>query len=125
VTLAVSSKLSIGKEGPLAHIGANIGNMVPYFDFLGLEFMQNDFKKRELIAAGTAAGVSVAFGAPIGGALFGYEMSKSTSFWTFRLLWKVFFSCSAATFTLAMCEGIKYGDWTHFTSSSVKFGGLD
>jgi len=102
VTFAVSSKLCIGKEGPLAHIGANVGNMVPYIKFLGLEFMQNDFKKREMIAAGTAAGVSVAFGAPIGGALFGYELSKGTQFWTFRLLWKVFFACSVATFTLAI-----------------------
>ena len=39
VTLAVCSKLSIGKEGPLAHIGANVGNLVPYITWLKLDFM--------------------------------------------------------------------------------------
>ena len=36
-----------------------------------------------MIAAGAACGISVAFGAPIGGALFAYEISKPNTFWTF------------------------------------------
>lgn len=30
VVLAVAGTLAIGKEGPLAHIGANLGALIPY-----------------------------------------------------------------------------------------------
>lgn len=30
VVLAVAGTLCVGKEGPLAHIGANVGALVPY-----------------------------------------------------------------------------------------------
>jgi len=43
VTLAVLSKLSVGKEGPLCHIGAICGNFVPHLPFIDLKFAQNDF----------------------------------------------------------------------------------
>ena len=48
VILSVSGKLCVGKEGPLAHIGANIGALVPYlpkFDQY-FKFLHNDHKKR-------------------------------------------------------------------------------
>jgi H+/Cl- antiporter ClcA len=44
VVLAVSGKLCIGKEGPLAHIGGNIAALTMYMP--GFEFMQNDEMKR-------------------------------------------------------------------------------
>ena len=50
------------------------------------------------IAAGASAGVSVAFGSPIGGALFAYEMSRPNTFWRFSMIWKVFVSCAVANF---------------------------
>ena len=40
-----------------------------------------------MVAAGAGVGVSVAFGAPIGGVLFAYEVSKANTFWTFDLAW--------------------------------------
>ena len=67
VTLAVSGKLAVGKEGPLAHIGAVCGDIVLYIPGLGFEFLRNDERKRCFIAAGASAGVSCAFGAPVGG----------------------------------------------------------
>ena len=76
VTLAVTSKLSVGKEGPLVHIGACFGNLMPYIKCVDLRFLQTDSKKRELVAAGVACGVSCAFGSPIGGVLFAYETSS-------------------------------------------------
>lgn len=107
VTFAVGGKLCVGKEGPLAHIGGAIGVIVPYIPFLGLEHLRNDESKRLFIAAGASAGVSVAFGAPIGGALFVYELSRPNTFWKFGMIWKVFFTCCTAVFTMAMWTGIK------------------
>jgi len=54
------------------------------------------------MAAGSSVGVSCAFGAPIGGALFSYEISKPNTFWTFSMLWRVFFATSVGTFTLSI-----------------------
>lgn len=108
VTLAVTGKLCVGKEGPLAHIGANIGIMVLYIPGLGFEFLRNDDKKRQYIAAGASAGVSAAFGAPIGGALFCYEMSKPNTFWKFSMIWRVFFACSVGNLTLAILKALRH-----------------
>ena len=93
---AVVGNLCVGKEGPMAHIGANIGVAVAYFPLPKFEHLRNDWIKRELVAAGCSAGVSTAFGAPVGGALFAYEMSSPNTFWRFGVLWKAFFTCSLA-----------------------------
>jgi chloride channel 7 len=124
VALAVSGRLCIGKEGPLCHIGAVWGALVIYVPFIDLRHLQNDDSKRVLVAAGASAGVSVAFGAPIGGALFIYELSRPNTFWKFKMLWKVFYSCCIACFTLAIWTGLvsgKFGDWS---GASLKFGNL-
>ena len=102
VVLAVSSRLCIGKEGPLAHIGAIEASMAAYIPGLGFEILRNDQTKRLLVAAGGSAGVAAAFGAPIGGALFAYEMSKPSSFWSFQMIWKTFITCSFAVLVLAI-----------------------
>jgi chloride channel 3/4/5 len=39
---------------------------------------QNDKKMREMLSITCSAGLSVAFGAPIGGVLFSYEVRAST-----------------------------------------------
>ena len=46
VSFAVSGKLCVGKEGPLAHIGANIGLLALYIPIFNFDFLQNDEKKR-------------------------------------------------------------------------------
>ena len=48
--------------------------------------------------------MAAAFGAPIGGALFAYEMSKPTSFWTFSMLWKTFITCAFAVLLLGVLQ---------------------
>jgi chloride channel 7 len=100
--LAVVGGLCVGKEGPMAHIGANIGIAVLYLPLPKFEFFRNDVSKRHLIAAGTSAGVSAAFGSPIGGALFAYEISKPNTFWKFSVIWKVYCSCAVAVLVLAL-----------------------
>ena len=43
VVLAVSGKLCVGKEGPLAHVGAAVGANVLYLPFLkNIEHLKND-----------------------------------------------------------------------------------
>jgi len=76
VIFAIVGPLCIGKEGPLAHIGGVIAlctiHCIPIQAF---DFFKNDVSMREFFAGGVSAGVSAAFGAPIGGALFSYELS--------------------------------------------------
>jgi H+/Cl- antiporter ClcA len=124
VTFAVSAKLCVGKEGPLAHIGSIIGVGVLYLPF-GFEHLQNDEIKRVFCAAGASCGVSCAFGAPIGGALFCYELSKPNTFWKFQMIWKVFFACCLGTFTLAVLTGIQTGNYTDWSGAQIKFGVQD
>lgn len=100
VAFAATAGICAGKEGPLVHMGYIIGVMVIYLPFGFNKYFRNDTDKRLLGAIGCAAGVSAAFGAPIGGALFGYELSKPNTFWDFTLTWKVFFCCSCAVQTL-------------------------
>ena len=125
VIFAVIGGLCVGKEGPLAHIGANVGAVVPYLPIPRFEYLRNDRKKRELIAAGCSAGVSTAFGAPIGGALFAYEMSKPNTFWKFSVLWKSFFTCSIAVFSVAIYSQCMRGNATlNVKPVELKFGGV-
>jgi len=102
IIITVIGGLCVGKEGPLAHIGANVGALVPYFPLPRFDYLRNDWHKRELIAAGCSAGVATAFGAPIGGALFAYELSKPNTFWKFSVLWKSFFTCAIAVVCVAI-----------------------
>lgn len=68
--------------------------------------------------------MSAAFGAPIGGTLFAYEMSKPTVFWTFEMIWKTFVCCSVAVLVLAVLSTFASGASTDgFRGSTIKFGG--
>ena len=126
VVFAVVGGLCVGKEGPLAHIGGNIGAVTAYLPFPRFKYFQNDQHKRLLIAAGTSAGVSAAFGAPVGGTLFAFEISKPNVFWKFSVIWKVFFSCALSVFTLAIISSLMDGQAIDDVSSAVlKFGTID
>ena len=46
VVLAIAGTLCIGKEGPLAHIGANCGALVIYMGGNTFNFLKTDHKKR-------------------------------------------------------------------------------
>lgn len=123
--LAVTGGLCIGKEGPLVHIGANVGIMTCYLPFDFCKFLQNDVIKRQMMAAGASCGVAVAFGSPIGGALFSYEISKPNTFWTFSMLWRVFTATSIATFVLAILQSLGENSPLSLSDSgSLKFGSI-
>lgn len=126
MSLGVAASLAIGKEGPLAHIGAIVGHMVLYMPFTFCKYFQNEVFKREVAAAGAAAGVSAAFGAPIGGTLLVYEISRPSTYWSFGLTWKIFFSSSMATFTLNILICMLKGEDLSITNAGlIKFGEYD
>ena len=123
VSLAVAAGLCVGKEGPLAHIGAIVGHLTLYLPFSFLKKFRNETHKREIACAGAAAGVSAAFGSPIGGSLFIYEVSRPSTFWSFELTWKIFFCSSVSTFVLNILSCLKRGEDVSITNAGlIKFG---
>ncbi|XP_070197620.1 H(+)/Cl(-) exchange transporter 4-like isoform X2 [Littorina saxatilis] len=93
--LAVSAGLSLGKEGPFVHVACCCGNI---FSYLFPKYGRNEAKKREILSAASAAGVSVAFGAPIGGILFSLE--EVSYYFPLKTLWRSFFCALIAAFIL-------------------------
>jgi len=81
-------------------MGCIVGHLVAYLPFKFELYFRNDLEKRKMGAIGCAAGVSAAFGAPIGGSLFAFELSKPNTFWSYSLTWKVFFASSISVFFL-------------------------
>lgn len=100
-----ASSLALGPEGPMIHLGALVGSSLGplksktlgLYSKVGWKF-GNDTDKRDFISSGAAAGISAAFGAPIGGTLFALE--EATSFWSRQLGWRTFFCCMCSAFTV-------------------------
>ncbi|KAI6091979.1 chloride channel [Hypoxylon rubiginosum] len=93
--LSVASGLSLGKEGPYVHIATCIGNICCR---LFSKYDRNDGKRREVLSAAAAAGVVVAFGAPLGGVLFGLE--EVAYYFPAKTLFRTFFCCIVAALSL-------------------------
>ncbi|KAJ2759656.1 hypothetical protein IWQ57_006499, partial [Coemansia nantahalensis] len=70
VVLSVASGLSLGKEGTMVHIACCCSNI---YTRMFRRIRRSEVKRRELLSAASAAGISVAFGAPIAGVLFSLE----------------------------------------------------
>ena len=93
--LAVGAGLSLGKEGPLVHVASCCGNAISR---LFPKYKYNQAKRREMLSAAAAAGVSVAFGAPIGGVLFSLE--EVSYYFPLKTLYRSFLSAMTAAFVL-------------------------
>ncbi|RAO71095.1 uncharacterized protein BHQ10_007107 [Talaromyces amestolkiae] len=95
LVLAISSGMSLGKEGPYVHIATCVGNICSR---LFKKYRTNDAKRREVLGASAASGVAVAFGAPIGGVLFGLE--EVSYYFPPKTLFRTFFCCIASALSL-------------------------
>lgn len=128
--LSVASGLSLGKEGPYVHIATCVGNIAcrifPKYD-------GNDAKRREVLSAAAAAGITVAFGAPLGGVLFGLE--EVAYFFPAKTLFRTFFCCITAALTLKFLNPygthkvvlfqVRYQvDWEYFELGSFILVGI-
>lgn len=94
LALAVGSGLWLGKEGPLVHVACCCANL---FMKIFPKF-SNEARKREILSAAAAAGISVAFGAPIGGVLFSLE--QVSFYFPDKTMWQSFVCAMVAAVTL-------------------------
>lgn len=117
LTLAVAGGLSLGKEGPFVHLASVrlvstqpsvreltrmpqcVGNILSRFF---PKYDRNEAKRREVISAACAAGVAVAFGAPIGGTLFSLE--EVSYFFPPKVMWRTFWCAAVAAVSLRMLD---------------------
>lgn len=82
---AVATGMCLGKEGPFVHISTCVGYLISR---LIPKYAGNPRKMREMLSVACSAGLSVAFGAPIGGVLFSYE--EISTYFPRRVLWRSF-----------------------------------
>ncbi len=66
--ISIGSGASVGREGPIVHLGATIAA------FLEERFKLSPGARRTLLACGVAAAISASFNAPLAGVLFAHEV---------------------------------------------------
>ncbi|TPX33883.1 hypothetical protein SmJEL517_g03332 [Synchytrium microbalum] len=109
LVLSVGSGLSVGKEGPYVHLACCLGNILPrIFD----KYANNEAKMREILSAASSAGISVAFGAPIGGVLFSLE--EVSYYFPYKTMWRSFFGAMIAAITLQLMNPFRTGKMVLF-----------
>ena len=104
--LAISSGLSIGKEGPSVHYATCCGFIVSKWLLRDSLTYSDQF---EYLTAASGAGVAVAFGAPIGGVLFGLEEISSATDFNTSTLWKSYYVALIAVTTLKCINPFRNG----------------
>jgi len=100
--LSVGAGLCLGKEGPIIHIGTCLANI---FSRLFSKYNRNEAKRREILSAGCAIGVAVAFGAPVGGVLFSLE--EASSYFPPKTLYRSFFGAIIGALMTQVCMVFK------------------
>ncbi|GAA5956912.1 hypothetical protein JCM3765_006638 [Sporobolomyces pararoseus] len=113
--LAVASGLSLGKEGPLVHVACCVGDLImrPFRSLSG-----NGARQREILSAAAAAGVSVAFGAPLGGVLFSLE--EISTFFPGSTMWQSFVCAITAAVTLQYIDPFNTGKLVLFQVTATQ-----
>ncbi|EME84703.1 uncharacterized protein MYCFIDRAFT_135140 [Pseudocercospora fijiensis CIRAD86] len=102
--VAVASGMWLGKEGPLVHVACCCANVfMKLFDGIN----GNEARKRETLSAAAASGISVAFGAPLGGVLFSLE--SLSYYFPDKTMWASFVCATVAAFTLQAFDPFRTG----------------
>eukprot|EP00756_Hemistasia_phaeocysticola_P045549 Hpha_TRINITY_DN19297_c0_g1::TRINITY_DN19297_c0_g1_i1::g.194396::m.194396/K05012/CLCN3_4_5; chloride channel 3/4/5 len=96
LTLSVGSGMSLGKEGPFVHLASCVGSLWTGWFYGGRP--GQEVLHREMLSASVAAGVAVAFGAPIGGVLFSLE--EASYYFPHRTMWRAFVCAMAGVMVL-------------------------
>lgn len=109
---AVATGMCLGKEGPFVHISTCVAYLV---GTLFPKYNENGRKMRELLSAGCSAGLSVAFGAPIGGVLFSYE--EISTYFPRKVLWRAFLCSLFAAIVLKALNPTGTGKLVLFETS--------
>uniref|UniRef100_A0A8D2M0B3 Chloride channel protein n=1 Tax=Zonotrichia albicollis TaxID=44394 RepID=A0A8D2M0B3_ZONAL len=120
VILSVVGGLAVGKEGPMIHSGSVIAAGISQGrstslkrDFKIFEYFRRDTEKRDFVSAGAAAGVSAAFGAPVGLLTLGCISLQ-------------FFASMISTFTLNSVLSVYHGNaWDLSSPGLINFGRFD
>ncbi|QSZ37690.1 hypothetical protein DSL72_008789 [Monilinia vaccinii-corymbosi] len=102
--LSVASGMWLGKEGPLVHVACCCANV---FMKLFANINDNEARKREVLSAAAAAGISVAFGSPIGGVLFSLE--QLSYYFPDKTMWQSFVCAMTAAVTLQAFDPFRSG----------------
>ncbi|KAI6716836.1 voltage gated chloride channel [Diplocarpon mali] len=102
--LAVASGMWLGKEGPLVHVACCCANLIMKL-FGNID--ENEARKREALSAAAAAGISVAFGSPIGGVLFSLE--QLSYYFPDKTMWQSFVCAMTAAVTLQAFDPFRSG----------------
>lgn len=98
-TLAIASKMVMGREGPTIQMGGNIGDMLGELAHFKLK------RRKTLIAAGAAAGLAVAFNAPLAGVIFVIEEMRKEFHFSFTNFTMAAISCVTATMVYRVVFG--------------------
>ncbi|KAL5119329.1 chloride channel [Pleosporales sp. CAS-2024a] len=109
--LAVASGLWLGKEGPLVHVACCSANLFMKL-FSNVNGNEVPARKREVFSAAAAAGISVAFGAPVGGVLFSLE--QLSYYFPDKTMWSSFVCAMVAAVTLQACNPFRTGELVLF-----------
>ena len=108
--LAIGSGLALGREGPMAQMGASVATLTSRF------VVRHDEDAKVIDAAGAGAGIAVAFNAPMGGSIFVFE--ELTSSFTPWLLVATLAAALPAVFVMRLIMG------DHFDFSVPQIGQL-
>ncbi|KIN07283.1 hypothetical protein OIDMADRAFT_185745 [Oidiodendron maius Zn] len=103
--LAVASGMWLGKEGPLVHVACCCANL--FMKLFG-SINGNEARKREVLSAAAAAGISVAFGSPIGGVLFSLE--QLSYYFPDKTMWQSFVCAMTAAVALQAFDPFRSGN---------------
>ncbi|XP_073674362.1 chloride channel protein 2-like [Garra rufa] len=92
LTCVLGSELPVGKEGPFVHIGAMCAGLLCKFMARFSNIYKNEARNKEMLMVGCAVGIGCCFAAPIGGALYGLEVTSM--FFLARNYWRGFLSAT-------------------------------